>query len=154
MCRFNSLWLNDAIWHYGSGSTLDQVMACCLVSAWPLTEWMLINIILSIRPSGTNFSDIKIKYKTFLHENVFENIVCKMSAILFRPKMYQLPVTLSETHLDADMMNMKRILETKITKFVFFTGGKVTMSWIRQSCSNVAQCRFILRLLMVNTVIC
>ena len=31
-CRrgFNSLWLNDAIWRYRSGSTLAQVMACCL----------------------------------------------------------------------------------------------------------------------------
>ena len=28
----NSLWPTDAIWHQGSGSTLAQVMACCLTA--------------------------------------------------------------------------------------------------------------------------
>ena len=29
---FNSLWPSDAIWRQGSGSTLAQVMACCLTA--------------------------------------------------------------------------------------------------------------------------
>ena len=29
---FNSLWPNDTIWWQGSGSTLAQVMACCLTA--------------------------------------------------------------------------------------------------------------------------
>ena len=28
----NSLWTSDATWHHGSGSTLAQVMACCLTA--------------------------------------------------------------------------------------------------------------------------
>ena len=29
---FNSLWPIDAVWHYRSGSTLAQVMVCCLTA--------------------------------------------------------------------------------------------------------------------------
>ena len=32
MPLFNSLWPSDAIWRQGSGSTLAQVMACCLMA--------------------------------------------------------------------------------------------------------------------------
>ena len=31
-CQFNSLWPSDAIWRHRSGSTLAQVMACCLTA--------------------------------------------------------------------------------------------------------------------------
>ena len=31
-CQVNSLWSNDAIWRQRSGSTLAQVMACCLTA--------------------------------------------------------------------------------------------------------------------------
>ena len=30
--QFNSLWPSDTIWRHKSGSTLDQVMACCLTA--------------------------------------------------------------------------------------------------------------------------
>ena len=30
--KFNSLWTSDAIWRHRSGSTLAQVMACCLTA--------------------------------------------------------------------------------------------------------------------------
>ena len=40
---------------------------------------------MSIRPLGTNFSEILIKIENFsLHENAYENIVCEMAAILSR----------------------------------------------------------------------
>ena len=32
LLSFNSLWLRDAIWRQRSGSTLAQVMACCLTA--------------------------------------------------------------------------------------------------------------------------
>ena len=38
---FNSLRPSDAIWRHRSGSTLAQVMACCLDGTKPLTEPML-----------------------------------------------------------------------------------------------------------------
>ena len=42
--------------------------------------------ILFIRPLGTNFSDTWIETHIFSLKNAFENVVWKMSAILFRPQ--------------------------------------------------------------------
>ena len=44
--------------------------------------------LLSIEPSGTNFTEIRIeiKKKTFFHENAFENVVCETAAILSNGK--------------------------------------------------------------------
>ena len=43
---------------------------------------------LSIRPLGTNFSEIVIEMKKiFIHENASENIVCEMAAILSRESL-------------------------------------------------------------------
>ena len=38
-----------------------------------------------IEPLGTNFSEI-LNWKIFIQESAFENVVCKMSAILSRPQ--------------------------------------------------------------------
>ena len=39
----NSLWPSDAIWRHGFGSTLAQVMACCLTApSHYLSQWWLI----------------------------------------------------------------------------------------------------------------
>ena len=40
--------------------------------------------VLSIGPIRTNFSEILIKIKIFIHKNASENIVCEMVAILSR----------------------------------------------------------------------
>ena len=41
---------------------------------------------LSIGPSGTNFSEISIKFlNSFIQETAFERVVCDMAAILSRP---------------------------------------------------------------------
>ena len=40
--------------------------------------------ILSIRPFGTNFSEVLINLKMFLTKTAFENIVYKMTVIMFR----------------------------------------------------------------------
>ena len=50
---FNSLWLSDAIWRQRSGSTLAQIMACCLLHqaiTWTNVDW-----------SSVKSSDIHIK---------------------------------------------------------------------------------------------
>ena len=60
-----------------TGSSLFQIMASRLFGANPL----------SIGPLGTNFSEI---LKLFIHEDAFDNIVCKMAAIFFQGKMSQL----------------------------------------------------------------
>ena len=60
---------------------LVRVMACCLFGTKPLLEPMLT---LLIEPLGTNFSEIQIKTKFFIHENAFENVVFEMAAILSR----------------------------------------------------------------------
>ena len=41
----NSLWPNDAIWRHRSGSTLAQVMACCLMAPSHYLNqcWLIIN---------------------------------------------------------------------------------------------------------------
>ena len=47
--RFNSPWPSDTIWWYRSGSTLAQVMACCLTApshylnqSWLIIAWNLV----------------------------------------------------------------------------------------------------------------
>ena len=39
--------------------------------------------LLSVGPLGTNFSIIRIKNKTFIHENAFENIACEINGGYF-----------------------------------------------------------------------
>ena len=43
--RLNSLWPSDAIWQHRSGSTIAQVMACCLTgsSHYPNQCWLIIS---------------------------------------------------------------------------------------------------------------
>ena len=50
----NSLWPSDAIWQHRSGSTLDQVMACCLTapSHYLAQCWLIINEVLWNSPKG------------------------------------------------------------------------------------------------------
>ena len=46
--HFNSLWPDDAIWRHRSGSTLAQVMACCLTapSHYLNQSWLIISKVL------------------------------------------------------------------------------------------------------------
>ena len=41
--------------------------------------------ILLVGPIGTNFNEILIEIQTFSFKNAFENVVCELAAILFRP---------------------------------------------------------------------
>ena len=72
---FKSLWSSDVIWRHRFGSTLAQVMACCLtVPGFSRTN----NDILSI---GTNFSEIWIK----IQQDSFKKISLKISSEKWRP---------------------------------------------------------------------
>ena len=42
--------------------------------------------ILLIEPLGTNFSEILFEIHIFLQVNAFEQVICKMAAILSRPQ--------------------------------------------------------------------
>ena len=46
--------------------------------------------LLSNGPLGTNFSEIWIKTKLFIHENALEYIVCEIAAILLRGRWVNL----------------------------------------------------------------
>ena len=54
---FNSLWPSDAIWWYRRGSTLAQVMACCLMAPSHYLNqcWLIISEVLWHSPDG-NFT--------------------------------------------------------------------------------------------------
>ena len=54
---FNSLWPNDAIWRHRSGSTLAQVMACCLTApSHYLNQCWLITSKIQLHSSDGNFT--------------------------------------------------------------------------------------------------
>ena len=54
---FTSLWPSDAIWRQGSGSTLAQVMACCLTApSHHLNQCWLIISKIQLHQSDGNFS--------------------------------------------------------------------------------------------------
>ena len=64
-------------------SALVQIIACRLFGAKPLSKPMLGYC--QFTPLGTNFSEnFNQNTKLFIHENASENVVCEMSAILFR----------------------------------------------------------------------
>ena len=73
---FDSLWPSLTYW-----STLVQVMACHLFGAKPFPEPILINYF-----PGNIFKKFYLKFKNFLLKNALGNVVCKKSAILFKPQ--------------------------------------------------------------------
>ena len=84
----NSLWPSDALWPCVSWSALVQVMVCHLIIINPLPEPVLI-CSQFYGPLVTNLCGILIKWKCLSPpENTYENVVCKMSAILFRPQYF------------------------------------------------------------------
>ena len=90
----NSSPLSAAYMRQWTGSTLVQVMACHLFGTKPLPEPTLAYCLLdpfrnnlhwnSNRNTwirlGANFNDI------WIHENVIENVICKITVILIRPQ--------------------------------------------------------------------
>ena len=54
LTMFDSLWLSDAIWRHRSGSTLAQVMGCCLMAPSHYLNqcWLLISEILWHSPES------------------------------------------------------------------------------------------------------
>ena len=60
--RVNSLWFSDAIWRQRSGSTLAQVMACCLTapSHYLNQFWLIISKVCGIHRKALSWEDLKI----------------------------------------------------------------------------------------------
>ena len=74
---------------HGSCLTLFQVMACCLAapSHYLKQSWLII-----IRPLRNFSIKFQLRLQKIIPENAFENAVCRMAAILFRPQHVNLPV--------------------------------------------------------------
>ena len=68
--------------HQRMGSTLVQIMACCLLGTKPLSKWMLVIV------NWTLGNKLQWKFNQnfnfFIHENAFENVICKMEAYFSR----------------------------------------------------------------------
>ena len=78
---------------------LIQAMVCPLFGAmtWTNTD------MLSVGSLGTNFSDIQRKYGNLFQANAFKNVVCKMSAILWRSKWANITILFIVTQIHQDL---------------------------------------------------
>ena len=122
----NSLWPSDTIWRHKSGSTLDQVMACCLTAPSHYLNqcWLIISKI-QWHSSEYNFT----RYTPSIsHWNKLENYLSK---ILFKSPRVQW-VKIKAHH--------ETFMETKYgdshQAYFLFSGGLVCqqlVSWIRIS---------------------
>ena len=75
--NFNSMWPSDAIWWHRSGSTLAQVMACCLMApSHYLNQWWLIISEVQWHSYQGNFTR---DASTINHWNLFENYMSKIT---------------------------------------------------------------------------
>ena len=68
----NSLWSSEAIWRHRSGSTLAQIMACCLtVPSHYLNQcWLIINEVQWQSPAGNFTRDTSLKLAWKFHLNL------------------------------------------------------------------------------------
>ena len=78
-CVINSTPPNAAYMYQWIGSTLVQIMACCLFGTKPLSKQMLGYC--ELDPRGTNFSEILIKIQNFS----FTKMHLKISSVKRRP---------------------------------------------------------------------
>ena len=101
----NSLWPSDAIWRHRSGSTLAQVMACCLMApSHHLNQFWLIISKVEWHSSKGNFTG---DTSAISHWNYLKNQVPKMSFKFPRDRVNTMAATnlsywpsLSETNQD------------------------------------------------------
>ena len=73
--NLNRLWPNDAIWQHGSGSTLDQVMACCSMAPSHYQCWLIIS---EVQPHSSE-SNFQRKTSVINHKSELENHLSKFS---------------------------------------------------------------------------
>ena len=85
-----SLKPSHALWHDGIWSTLLQVMACYPFGKTPLLQSMLTWCQVDIWEQ--NSKKCYLKYNYFHKETDFENAVCKISTILFKPQYIMLMI--------------------------------------------------------------
>ena len=78
-CNFNSLWPIDTTWRHKSGSTLAQVMACCLMAPSHYLNrcWLIISKV-QWHPSESNFTGATSAISSWNYlENYLSNILFK-----------------------------------------------------------------------------
>ena len=85
----NSLWPSDAIWRQRSGSTLTQVMACCLTAPSHYLNqcWLVISKVQWYLSEG-NFT---IDTSAMNHINSLENYLSKISSKISQGTMIRKP---------------------------------------------------------------
>ena len=88
-----------------TGSSLIGIMACRLCGARPLSEQMIMNDQLDTWRQSSWWG-LNQTGKIFIHENAFENISCKMAAVLFLPQCFETQSILKIPHVP---MLMRRL---------------------------------------------
>ena len=91
----NSLWPSDAIWWHRSGSTLAQVMACCLTAPSHYLNqcWLIINEV----QWHSYLSNFTTNASTISHWNLFEKCMSKISFKSFRGHWVNHAIPLAES---------------------------------------------------------
>ena len=100
----NSLWPSDAIWRERSGSTLAQVMACCLTAprhylnqCWIIADWTFKNKILLNFNQNTQVVFQKSAFETA----VWELFCSGLSVLIIMCEHVCLKCVLVEEHFDS-----------------------------------------------------
>ena len=77
--KVNSLWPNDAIWWHRSGSTLAQVMACCLTASSHYLKqcWLIISEVQRHSPGRNFMRDVLIINRKHELENHLNKTLLK-----------------------------------------------------------------------------
>ena len=86
MWILNSLRLSDAYMHQQTGPWLVQIMACRLLSTKPLSESVPAYCQLELYFRNKFQWNYNQNSNIFIQENAFENVICKMAAILPQPQ--------------------------------------------------------------------
>ena len=77
VCKVNTLWPSDATWRHRSGSTLAQVMACCLTAPSHYLNqcWLIIN-----KVQWSSFEGNFLRHTSAtINKNYHENYIYKIS---------------------------------------------------------------------------
>ena len=86
---------------------------CSLFGAMPLPEpiqcWLIANL-----PHGNRLQwNLNRNTNIFFHENAFQNVVCRMAAILFRPLSWSLMIlALVDRYIGDDNYNVPEMMDT------------------------------------------
>ena len=111
----NSLWPSDTIWRHKSGSTLAQVMACCLTApSHYLNQYWLIISKIQWHPSESNFTR---HTSAIIHWNKLKNYLSKILLKSRRGQWVKTYIFICLHHV-ADMTSYWLSMFKKITNLI------------------------------------